>query len=89
MKEKICRTILITLVLTTSDKRFSILFKVTTATGIDEPVVEKEVRLREYYSVDGKLLPRPVQGINIVKTVYEDGSIEVSKVYVKPEDCRR
>lgn len=77
------------LVLTTSDKQFSILFKVTTATGIDEPVVEKEVRLREYYSVDGKLLPRPVQGINIVKTVYEDGSIEVSKVYVKPEDCRR
>ena len=70
------------LVLTTSDKQFSILFKVTTATGIDEPVVEKEVRLREYYSVDGKLLPRPVQGINIVKTVYEDGSIEVSKVYV-------
>lgn len=77
------------LVLTTSDKQFSILFKVTTVTGIDEPVVEKEVRLREYYSVDGKLLPRPVQGINIVKTVYEDGSIEVSKVYVKPEDCRR
>lgn len=77
------------LVLTTSDKQFSILFKVTMATGIDEPVVEKEVRLREYYSVDGKLLPRPVQGINIVKTVYEDGSIEVSKVYVKPEDCRR
>lgn len=29
------------LVLTTSDKQFSILFKVTTATGIDEPVVEK------------------------------------------------
>ena len=77
------------LVLTTSDKQFNILFKVTTATGIDEPAVEKEVRLREYYSVDGKLLPRPVQGINIVKTVYEDGSIEVSKVYVKPEDCRR
>lgn len=77
------------LVLTTSDKQFSILFKVTTATGIDELAVEKEVRLREYYSVDGKLLPRPVQGINIVKTVYEDGSIEVSKVYVKLEDCRR
>lgn len=77
------------LVLTTSDKQFSILFKVTTATGVDELAVEKEVRLREYYSVDGKLLPRPVQGINIVKTVYEDGSIEVSKVYVKLEDCRR
>lgn len=77
------------LVLTTSDKQFNILFKVTTATGIDEPAVEKEVRLREYYSVDGKLLPRPVQGINIVKIVYEDGSIEVSKVYVKPEDCSR
>lgn len=77
------------LVLTTSDKQFRILFKVTTATGIDELAVEKEVRLREYYSVDGKLLPRPVQGINIVKTVYEDGSIEVSKVYVKLEDCRR
>lgn len=77
------------LVLTTSDKQFSILFKVTTATGIDDLAVEKEVRLREYYSVDGKLLPCPVEGINIVKTVYEDGSIEVSKVYVKPEDCRR
>lgn len=77
------------LVLTTSDKQFSILFKVTTATGIDDLAVEKEVRLREYYSVDGKLLPCSVEGINIVKTVYEDGSIEVSKVYVKPEDCRR
>ena len=77
------------LVLTTSDKQFIILFKVTTATGIDDLAVEKEVRLREYYSVDGKLLPCSVEGINIVKTVYEDGSIEVSKVYVKPEDCRR
>ncbi|MFB6320016.1 polysaccharide lyase family 1 protein [Saccharicrinis sp. FJH54] len=36
-----------------------------------------------YYSVDGKANPHPVQGINIVATVYDDGSVATRKIFIK------
>ena len=36
-----------------------------------------------YYAIDGRQLAIPGKGVNIVKTVYSDGRIEVKKVYVK------
>ena len=37
----------------------------------------------EYYTIDGRQVALPGKGINIVKTVYSDGHIEVKKVFVK------
>jgi hypothetical protein len=37
----------------------------------------------EYYTIDGRQVALPGKGINIVKTVYSDGRIEVKKVFVK------
>ena len=36
-----------------------------------------------YYAIDGRQLAVPGKGVNIVKTVYSDGRIEVKKVFVK------
>lgn len=49
--------------------------------GIDNvaAVVTKTV----YYAIDGCQLAIPSKGVNIVKTVYSDGRIEVKKVFVK------
>lgn len=37
----------------------------------------------KYYSIGGVESPVPVKGINIVKSVYSDGSVEVHKILVK------
>ena len=36
-----------------------------------------------YFAIDGRKVATPAKGINIVKTVYSDGHIEVKKVFVK------
>ena len=36
-----------------------------------------------YFAIDGRKVATPAKGINIVKTVYSDGRIEVKKVFVK------
>ena len=45
--------------------------------------VEGEVANRAYYNLSGVVVDAPVQGINIVKTTYKDGTVKVQKVYVK------
>lgn len=45
--------------------------------------VAATVQKTVYYAIDGRQLAIPSKGINIVKTVYSDGRIEVKKVYVK------
>ena len=44
---------------------------------------EKQIVGTEIYSASGIVLPEPVQGINIVKTLYSDGSIDVKKIFIK------
>ena len=77
-----------TLVLTTSTATLRLSFRVATPTGIEAIGADKVVLTREYYSIDGKRLPAPVPGINLVKVVYDDHSVEVLKVFVNP-DLRR
>lgn len=77
-----------TLVLTTSTATLRISFRVATPTGIEGVGADKVVLTREYYSVDGKRLSAPVPGINLVKVVYDDHSVEVLKVFVNT-DLRR
>lgn len=45
--------------------------------------VEGEVASRAYYNLSGVVVDTPVQGINIVKTTYKDGTVKVQKVYIK------
>ena len=77
-----------TLVLTTSTATLRISFRVATPTGIEGVGADKVVLTREYYSVDGKRLSAPVPGINLVKVVYDDHSVEVLKVFVNTDLSR-
>ena len=51
--------------------------------GVGIANVEGEVANRAYYNLSGVVVDAPVQGINIVKTTYKDGTVKVQKVYVK------
>lgn len=77
-----------TLVLTTSESTLRVAFRVAVPTGIEDIGTDKEVRERQYFSVDGKCLSAPAPGINIVRVVYDDNSVKVQKVFVNP-DLRR
>lgn len=44
---------------------------------------ERRIVGTEIYSTSGIAQPQPVQGINIVKTLYSDGSIDVKKIFIK------
>ena len=54
-------------------------------TSINNNVAEEgdEVVSVSYYTVGGAAVATPVQGINIVKTVYANGVVKTAKVYVK------
>lgn len=52
------------------------------ATSIQEAETS-EVINRAYYTLNGVLIDEPVQGINIVKTTYTNGKVDIQKVYVK------
>lgn len=51
--------------------------------GVGIANVEGEVANRAYYNLSGVVVDAPVQGINIMKTTYKDGTVKVQKVYVK------
>lgn len=53
----------------------------TIESGIEN--VAATVKETVYYAIDGRQLAVPGKGVNIVKTVYSDGRIEVKKVFVK------
>ena len=41
------------------------------------------VKETAFFAIDGRRLATPAKGVNIIKTVYSDGRIEVKKVFVK------
>ena len=53
----------------------------TIENGIEN--VAATVKETVYYAIDGRRLALPGKGVNIVKTVYSNGTIEVKKVFVK------
>ena len=53
----------------------------TIESGIEN--VAATVKETVYYAIDGRRLALPGKGVNIMKTVYSDGRIEVKKVFVK------
>ena len=56
---------------------------ITIATSIISETVSKVILSRSYFTVGGVKLEAPVKGLNIVRTVFEDGVIEMSKVIVE------
>jgi len=47
--------------------------------------IQSEIIEKLYFSVDGKRLPHPVRGLNIVRSRYSDGSVSVSKEWHRNE----
>ena len=43
----------------------------------------KEVIAIEYYDFSGLKLSAPMKGINIVRSIYNDGSVEAAKMVIK------
>lgn len=55
-----------------------------TVTSIPEGTsITKKVVTTEYYNLNGMKMQAPVEGINIVRKVYEDGTVEVQKALMK------
>lgn len=69
----------------TLDYKAGLRIELTTssATSIEDSFTGKEVTEVEYISLNGVKLQSPVKGINIMRTMYDDGSVEVTKVFVK------
>jgi hypothetical protein len=52
-------------------------------TGVHEVATKAEVKEVQYYNIQGMRLNRPSQGLNIVKTIYVNGTFDVKKVMLK------
>lgn len=52
----------------------------TGVTGVEENVAEKAVSAVKYYNVAGVESNEPFDGVNIVKTVYTDGTTQTAKI---------
>lgn len=55
-------------------------YRTTEPSGIDEPVVDKQVVGQTYYNLAGMASSKPFDGVNIVVTRYTDGSQTATKV---------
>ena len=55
-------------------------YRTTEPSGIDEPVVDKQVVGHTYYNLAGMASSKPFDGVNIVVTRYTDGSQTATKV---------
>lgn len=48
--------------------------------NLSETDVESAVREIQYYTIMGQRIDRPMRGLNLIKTVYENGKVTVQKV---------
>ena len=51
--------------------------------GINRTTAEGNVMSEELYNIDGMRLNAPAKGVNIVRSVMNDGSVKIQKVIVK------
>ncbi len=51
--------------------------------GITDSAVNKEVVATEYYNVVGMRLNEPAKGLNIIKRIMSDGSVETTKACIE------
>ena len=72
-----------TLTVTADDLTKTYSVNVTKANSIDETMGMKECISRTYYTVSGMLISKPSKGMYIVKSLYDDGTEEISKVIIE------
>lgn len=53
------------------------------STGLKDVLISSEVLEIKYYTIDGRSISRPINGISIVKTKYKDGRTTVKKYFSK------
>lgn len=53
------------------------------STNISSSAADKAIIATEYYNVAGIKMDAAQKGLNIVKNIFEDGSVEVTKAYIK------
>jgi hypothetical protein len=51
--------------------------------GLDELGTQASVKEVQYYTIMGQRTQRPTQGLNIVKTLYDNGKVKIQKVLFK------
>lgn len=51
-----------------------------TPTGVDEKIAERQVACVQYFNLQGQQRAEPFNGVNIVKTVYTDGTSTTAKM---------
>jgi hypothetical protein len=55
-----------------------------TYTDVQKTEIDKgAVKNVQYYTIQGYRVSRPISGLNIIKTTYENGTVEVQKVLIK------
>jgi hypothetical protein len=52
-------------------------------TGISDAAENHVVVSTICYSLNGTILKKPVRGVNIVKTIFSDGTIKMHKILVR------
>ena len=52
-------------------------------TGQKQVELDSPVKEVQYFSIQGYRISRPIVGLNIVKTIYENGSTQVQKVMIR------
>lgn len=57
--------------------------KAGTYTGTKQTVVKGSVKEVQYYTIQGFRMNAPGRGLNIVKTIYDNGTVEVKKVMIR------
>ncbi len=67
------------------DTRFGLEYVLTLAapSGVQETLADKEVDHVDYITISGLVLTQPVEGVNIMRTYYKDGSVSSKKVLVR------
>ena len=62
---------------------------ITSSVGVKEVPSEAEgIVRRQYFTLSGTEVPIPVhRGMFVVRTLYEDGRVDVAKVFIGDSDC--
>lgn len=68
---------------TNSINYYYLAFENNDPNNIASSVAEKAIIGIEYYNVAGVKMTEAQKGLNIVKNIYEDGSVQVTKTYIK------
>lgn len=62
---------------------YAVIWTPYVTTSVSETVVTSALLRTEYYTINGIKHIVPQKGVNIVKNIYEDGSVKIDKIFAK------